>query len=302
MVSIGIDVGGTKIEILAIDEMGMARFNLRVPTPDSYQSTLSVIRDLVNNTEQYLGEFGSVGIATPGVVVRSTGRMRNARLTPIEGEAFATDVQSLLARPIRIANDGNCFVLAEALSGAACEAEVVFGAVVGTGVGGGIAIRGQLITGENGIAGEWGHNLLPQPSDCDKPLPLCQCGRYGCIQTYLSGPGLADDHRTSTGIAMAPEEIVAGMRSGDKACHATFSRYVDRMARSLAQIINTLDPNVIVLGGGLSSINELYELVPQKWLPYVFAEDVGTQFLPPKYENSSVARGAACLWRNAVIA
>lgn len=297
MLRIGIDLGGTKIEIIALAEDGRTLARRRVATPQGdYAGTLAAIAGLVSGVESELGRRGTLGIGAPGALSRVTGRIKNANSTCLNGQPLLADLQALLGRELRIANDANCLALSEAVDGAAAGAEVVFGVIIGTGVGGAIVVRGHALHGPNAIAGEWGHNPLPLPAGNDLPLPACYCGRYGCIETYLSGPGLAADHARMGGAALTPEAIVAAADAGDAGCEASLRRYEDRLARGLAGVINLLDPDVIVLAGGLSSLDRLYRHVPQLWLPHVFSDAVSTRLVQAAHGDSSGVRGAAWLW------
>jgi fructokinase len=296
---IGVDLGGTKIEIAAFDAAGATRLRRRIDTPaGDYPGTVEAIAALVESAERTLGVTATVGIATPGAVSLVTGRIRNANSTCLNGRALKEDLEARLARAVRLANDANCFALSEAIDGAARGAGIVFGVILGTGVGGGIVVDGRVLTGANAIAGEWGHNPLPLPlpAASDHPLPLCYCGRRGCIETYLSGPGLGSDHAKVAGERLTAEAIAARAESGDAACIASLERYEERLARALAGVINVLDPGVIVLGGGLSGISRLYENVPRLWRAHVFSDDVRTRLVPPRHGDSSGVRGAAWLW------
>ena len=297
MKRIGVDLGGTKIEIIALDEGGEELLRRRVPTPaGDYRGILQSIGGLVRSAEADLGGNVTVGIGTPGSASRGTGLLRNSNSTCLNGQPLQKDLTELLGRPIRMTNDANCFALSEAVSGAATGYEVVFGVIVGTGTGAGIVVRGAVLTGKNAIAGEWGHNPLPWPEDSELPGPDCYCGKAGCIETFLSGPGMTGDHERFTGEVLEPPEIVGLALRGDATSGATLQRYEDRMARSLAHVINILDPDVIVLGGGMSNIGRLYENVPRIWGKYVFSDRVDTVLIPPKYGDSSGVRGAALLW------
>jgi fructokinase len=293
---LGIDLGGTKIEIIALDTNGCELIRRRIPTPQGdYMATLMAVAGLVEGVEGELGQRGSVGLGIPGAESAAHGRIKNANSTCLIGKPLRRDLQTLLQREIRIANDANCFALSEAIDGAGQGAEVVFGVILGTGVGGGIVVREQVLTGANHIAGEWGHNPLPQ-EDADLPAPACYCGRSACVETWLSGPGLASDHFRKTGQNYTPEEIDTRAGRGDTGCEASLLRYEKRLAQALAQVINILDPGVIVLGGGLSQLNRLYANVPERWAPYVFSDQVVTRLLPPRHGDSSGVRGAAWLW------
>ncbi|HYQ93019.1 MAG TPA: ROK family protein [Candidatus Competibacteraceae bacterium] len=293
----GIDLGGSKIEIIALDAAGQICARHRVPTPrDDYAATLRAIAELVSTVETELGQAGSVGIGMPGTLSPATGLVKNANSTWLNGQPLDRDLEALLKRPLRFANDADCFALSEASDGAAAGAGVVFGVIIGTGTGGGIVVNGRLLQGPNGIAGEWGHNSLPWPEPVELPGPACYCGLQGCIETWLSGPGLARDHRRHTGEDKDAAAIAVAAGNGDPAAEATLSRYEQRMARALAGIINVLDPEVIVLGGGLSKLTRLYERVPALWERYVFSDRVDTRLVPPLHGDSSGVRGAAWLW------
>ena len=294
---VGIDLGGTKIELAALADSGEVRLRQRVPTPaGDYAATVEAIAGLVEAAERALGERASVGIATPGATSLATARIKNANSTCLNERPLKADLERRLARPVRLANDANCFALSEAVDGAARDAEVVFGVILGTGVGGGVAVRQRVLTGANAIAGEWGHNALPMRDGAGEPLPACYCGRRGCIETYLSGPGMAADHERVTGEHASAEEIVRRAGTGDAPCEATLARYEERLARALASVVNVLDPDAIVLGGGLSRIERLYESVPRLWGAHVFSDEVRTRLLPPRHGDSSGVRGAAWLW------
>jgi fructokinase len=296
-VRIGVDLGGSKIEIAALDDAGEMRLRNRIATPaGDYAATVEAIAALVESAEHSLGARASVGIATPGAASLVNGRIRNANSTCLNGQPLQQDLERRLARAVRLANDANCFALSEATDGAARGAGIVFGVILGTGVGGGIVIDGRVLTGANAIAGEWGHNALPLPGAADHPLPLCYCARRGCIETYLSGPGLASDHAKVAGERLAAETIAARAEAGDALCIASLVRYEERLARALASVINVVDPDVIVLGGGLSRISRLYENVPRLWRAQVFSDEVRTRLVPPRHGDSSGVRGAAWLW------
>ena len=294
---LGIDLGGSKIEIIALDTTGQIRARHRVPTPrDDYAVTLRAIVELVATVETELGQAGSVGIGMPGTLSPATGLVKNANSTWLNGQPLDRDLEALLKRPLRFANDADCFALSEASDGAAAGASVVFGVIIGTGTGGGIVVNGRLLQGPNGIAGEWGHNSLPWPELSELPGPACYCGLHGCIETWLSGLGLARDHRLHTGENKDAAAIVAAAENGDPVAEATLNRHEHRMARALASIINVLDPQVIVLGGGLSKLTRLYARVPTLWQRYVFSDRVDTRLVPPLHGDSSGVRGAAWLW------
>ena len=294
---LGIDLGGTKIEIAAMDAQGALLLRERCATPQGdYAGTLGAIAGLVARAEAHLGATGlPLGMGIPGSLSPVTGRVRNANSTVLNGQPLREDLQALLARPIRFENDANCLTLSEAADGAGAGAEVVFAAILGTGVGAGIAVRGQLLHGRNGVAGEWGHNPLPPASADELARPACWCGRRACLESWLSGPGLAADHLHCTGQALRAEQIVTRLREGDAAAQDSLARYAGRLARALAQIINVLDPDVIVLGGGMSNVTELYTQVPRLWAPHVFSDSVRTALLPARHGDSSGVRGAAWL-------
>lgn len=296
MLRFGIDLGGTKIEIIALDANGGERLRRRIPTPQGdYRATLAAIAGLVTAVELEIGQRGSVGLGIPGAESAVTGRIKNANSRCLIDQPLREDLQVLLQREIRIANDANCFALSEAVDGAGQGADLVFGVILGTGVGGGIVIGERVLTGANHIAGEWGHNSLPQEEE-DFPAPNCYCGRRGCIETWLSGPALSSDHLRHGGEHRTAEEICNSAAAGDVLCAASLRRYERRLARALAQVINVLDPEVIVLGGGLSRLERLYSTVPALWGPYVFSDQVVTRLLPPRHGDSSGVRGAAWLW------
>lgn len=294
---IGIDLGGTKIEGIALSDAGEELIRHRIETPKGkYQETLQSIDQLIQHIEAETGEQGSVGICTPGAISVATGLMKNSNSVCMNGEAVLEDLTRLLNREIKITNDANCFALSEATDGAGKDASIVFGVIVGTGTGSGIVVDGKVLTGANAIAGEWGHNPLPWPLDSELPGPECYCGKSGCIETWLSGPGLVRDHELYANIFLDTQTIVSKARFGDEDAEETMQRYEDRMARSLAHVINMIDPDVIVLGGGMGNIKRLYKNVPARWGQYVFSDVVDTRLLAPKHGDSSGVRGAAWLW------
>lgn len=294
---LGIDLGGSKIEIVALGEQGVELLRRRVPTPHGdYAATLSAIVGLVEDSERSLGMHGSLGIGIPGAESLANGLIKNANSTCLIGQPLRQDLQARLKREIRLANDANCFALSEAVDGAGREAGVVFGVILGTGVGGGIVIDRKVLTGANAIAGEWGHNPLPLPRDADFPLPDCYCGRQACIESYLSGPGLSADHLRHTGRHLTAEAIGRGATAGDADCDASLRRYEERLGRALAGVINLLDPDLIVLGGGLSKLERLYRHLPECCAPHVFSDAFYTRIVPPAHGDSSGVRGAAWLW------
>lgn len=291
---IGIDIGGTKIEGIALDAAGSIVFRERIPTPaGDYDGTIDAVASLVRRIENNTNSSGSVGIGIPGAISPATGLVKNANSTCLIGMPLDRDLALALARDVRIANDADCFALSEARDGAAAGFSSVFGVILGTGVGGGIVIDGALLSGPNAIAGEWGHN--PMPGEV-RAMPVCYCGRPGCIETYLSGPGLAADHRGVTRQTLSPPEIVAAAEGGNRDAEATMARYERRLARALATVINIVDPAAVVLGGGLSGIDRLYRNVPLLLRLYVFSDIIKTVLLPPKFGDSSGVRGAAWLW------
>ncbi len=292
---IGVDLGGSKIELIALDGSGREAFRRRVPTPQGdYAGTLCAVTDLVHEAERELGARASIGIGMPGALSLASGRVKNANSTCLNGRPLKEDLEAALGREVRLANDANCFALSEAVDGAGQGAAVVFGVILGTGVGGGIVVHGRVLTGPNAIAGEWGHNPLPLPLEADLPLPRCYCGRRGCIETYLSGPGLARD----SGTGLDAPEIVARAAQGDVRCEAAMARYEERLARSLAGVINILDPDVIVLGGGISNVARLYAHLPELLRPHVFSDQVTTRLARHAHGDSSGVRGAAWLWNH----
>ncbi len=297
MLRFGIDLGGTKIEILALDTDGGEKYRRRIATPqNSYAGTVDAIVTLVHTAEAALGQTGTVGIAAPGALSLKTGLIKNANSTCLNGRPLVADLQVALQRGIRIENDANCFALSEARDGAASGHEIVFGVILGTGVGGGIVVNGKVLTGRNAIGGEWGHNPLPWPQAAELPGNPCYCGRPGCIETWLSGPGLARQFQQRSGRLLPAAAIVAQAEQGDAACEQAMQQYEERLGRALASVINLIDPDVIVLGGGLSGISRLYKNVPLHWAKFVFSDHVATELMPPRYGDSSGARGAAWLW------
>lgn len=294
---IGIDLGGTKTEIVVLDEKGERALLRRVPTPrEDYAAIVTTLVTLVREAEAELGVTATVGVGTPGAVSPATGRIKNSNTTCLIGQPLREDLERALERPVRLANDANCFALSEAVDGAAAGAEVVFGVIVGTGTGGGVVVGGRPVPGRNAIAGEWGHNPLPWPRDEERPGPACYCGQHGCIETFLSGPGLERDHVASGGTASGAAQVARAAAEGEPRARATLERYADRLARGLASIINVLDPDVIVLGGGVSNIEWLYEAVPRRWGEWVFSDRVDTELRPALHGDSSGVRGAAWLW------
>ena len=297
MIRLGIDLGGTKTEIIALDDRRTELLRRREPTPaGDYDATLSLVAKLVRETEIEIGKRGSIGIGTPGALSPATKQLRNANSTCLNGRPLKDDLERRIGREIRLANDANCFVLSEAIDGAARGARIVFGVILGTGVGGGIYVNDSVITGANSIAGEWGHNPLPWPTPHELPGAPCYCGRSGCIETFLSGSGLARIYTQAAGVALAAEVIAARARSGEERAASAIAAYEHRLARALAAVVNLLDPDVIVLGGGLSNIASLYDRVPALWSPWIFSDVIGTRLVRNFHGDSSGVRGAALLW------
>jgi fructokinase len=298
-VRIGIDLGGTKIEVIALDASGHECFRHRVGTPrGDYAGTIDAVAGLVASAEAVVGR-SSVGIGMPGVVSPASGLVKNANSTWLNGRPLTEDLTARLGRPVRLANDANCFALSEATDGAAAGMPIVFGVILGTGVGGGLIVDGRVVTGANAIAGEWGHNPLPWPQRDEIPGPDCYCGRRGCVETFLSGPGLARDHARHTGCTLDAAAIVDAAAAGDAAAGETIARYAERLARGLATVINVFDPHAIVLGGGVSNITQLYHRVPRLWGEFVFSDAVATRLVRAVHGDSSGVRGAAWLWNGA---
>ncbi|MGS0676909.1 fructokinase [Shewanella sp. 30m-9] len=296
MLRIGVDLGGTKIEVVALSERGEELFRKRVPTPREYNATLDAIERLVFEAEQLLGEKGSVGVGIPGVVSPFSGLVKNANSTWINGHPLDIDLGKRLSREVRVANDANCFAVSEAIDGAAAGKSMVFGVIIGTGCGAGIAINGKVHSGGNGIGGEWGHNPLPWMSAEEFNSTNCFCGNQDCIETFISGTGLVRDYQLYGGLAATGSDIALLMREGDALASAAFERYIDRLARSLAHVINLLDPDIIVLGGGVSNIDAIYPLLPELLSKYVLGGECRTPVVQNVYGSSSGVRGAAWLW------
>jgi fructokinase len=332
---IGIDLGGTKIEIMALDHSEHTHcYRQRIPTPNNYTETLAAIVSLVHQVESGVSELASVGVGIPGSICQKNQTVKNANSLWLNGQPFPRDLSRLLQREVRVANDANCFAVSEAIDGAGKGAHCVFGAIIGTGCGGGIVIDGQLLQGRNGLAGEWGHNPLPFPKTyvdmCEalsyfdsgsqmersvlyqhKPLPeydvsllessefpgpQCYCGKRGCLETWISGTGLQNDYQRLTGESLTAVEIVQLARTDHAGARLIMTRYYERLAKSLAQIINVIDPDVIVLGGGMSNVEEIYQQVPHYWQAYTFTDDCTTRLVPAMHGDSSGVRGAAWLW------
>ncbi|HTQ74723.1 MAG TPA: ROK family protein [Burkholderiales bacterium] len=296
MIRIGVDIGGTKMEIAALDESGAEVFRRRGDAPrGAYPDALRALADAVLAAEAAVGARCTVGVGTPGAV-SGDGRLRRAYASALNGMPLKPDLERLLGREVRFANDANCFALSEAADGAAAGAGVVFGVILGTGVGGGTVVGGRVLHGANAIAGEWGHNSLPWIRSDELPGPRCGCGREGHIEAFLSGPGLARDLELTTGPALEPAQIIARAAAGDPGCEAALARYEERLGRALASVINLLDPDVIVLGGGLSNAERLYRSVPAHWARYVYSDSVATPLVKAKHGDASGVRGAARLW------
>ncbi len=294
--TLGIDLGGTKIAALVPGPGGAVLWEDRIPTPrGDYEATIEAIAGLVEAADQATGTTCRVGIGMPGAISPATGLVKNANSTWLNGRPFQRDVERRIGRRVWCANDANCLAVSEAVDGAAAGARVVFGVIVGTGTGGGIAIDGRAVTGANAIAGEWGHNPLPWPTDAERPGPACYCGRHGCLETWLSGPGLAADFERRTGATLNPEAIVARAASGHHDAVAALDAWLHRLARGLATIVNVLDPDVIVVGGGLSEIDAIYTTVPRLWPEWVFSDRVDTRLVAARYGSASGVRGAAWL-------
>jgi fructokinase len=293
---IGVDLGGTKIEVAALDARGNIVCRIREKTPQrDYDATLNKIATLVNQVERKVGRVCSVGVGLPGSISKLTGRLKNANSTCLNGRSFKEDIERLLKRAVKIANDANCFALSEAIDGAGANKKVVFGVILGTGVGGGLVINQQLVEGANSIAGEWGHNPLAWGKEDKRALLKCYCGRKGCIETFLSGPGLSAQHELRAGISLAAESIFDAAEKGDLCCNESLSVYEEQLARALASVINIMDPDVIILGGGLSNGQRLYENVPVLWKKHIFSDYINTVLLPANFGDSSGVRGAARL-------
>jgi fructokinase len=296
---IGIDLGGTKIEAIVLDAIGAVTFRERRSTPrGDYDGTIDAISELVQRADRAVGRPCTVGIGMPGAVSPATGLVKNANSTWLNGRRLGPDLESRLGRAVRLANDANCFALSEASDGAGRGSGAVFGVIIGTGCGGGVVVNGRVLTGPNAIAGEWGHNPLPWPEDAERPGPPCYCGKRGCLETFISGPGLARDYAASMNdpSQLDAAAIVARAGAGDPRARAALDRYANRLARGLATVVNVLDPDVIVLGGGMSNVALLYEALPRLLPAFVFSDRVDTKIVPPAHGDSSGVRGAAWLW------
>ena len=294
---IGIDLGGSKIEGIVISPGAAELARYRVATPrNDYTATIAAIVDLTARLMQGIPAGATIGIAVPGSISPLTGLMQNANSTWLNGRPFDRDLALALATPVRLANDANCFALSEAFDGAAQNARIVFGVILGTGCGGGLVVNGRLLDGPQGIGGEWGHNPLPWTTFDEYPGPACWCGRKGCLETWVSGPGMAADHARLTEETLTAEEIAARAERGNGAARATLSRHADRVARGLAHVVNIIDPDVLVLGGGLSQLSHLYEQLPQLMGPHIFADRASVVIKAPRWGDASGSRGAARLW------
>lgn len=296
-VRIGIDLGGTKIEFVALERDGRELHRHRVPTPrNDYNGTIGAIRDGVEQIERDLARSATVGVGIPGTISQITKNVKNANSTWMNGRPFDRDLGAALQREVRCANDANCLAVSEATDGAGAGKHVVFAVILGTGCGGGVAFDGRVHNGRNGVAGEWGHNTLPWMRAEEFPGEPCYCGHCGCIETWISGTGLEADYERATNVCLAGREIVARMEAGEAAAIACLERYEDRLTRSLANMVNILDPDVIVLGGGVSQIPRLYKNVPNRLKEYVFGKEADTPVLVARHGDASGVRGAAWLW------
>jgi fructokinase len=296
VIRIGVDFGGSKIEAAALDAAGAFLARVRAPNPGSYEASIGVVCDLIAAVEAQAGARGTVGIGTPGSISPRTGTMRNANSVWLNGRTFREDIARALGRDVRIANDANCLALSEVVDGAAMGARVAFAAVLGTGCGGGLVVDGRLVEGAHGVGGEWGHNPLPWPSHDELRIDTCWCGKRGCLETWISGTALERDFARSHGTVANAVAIVAAARNGDEEAGAALDRYVDRLARALATVCNLVDPDGIVLGGGMSNVGELYERLPQAIPAYVFSDTWSARIAPARWGDSSGVRGAARLW------
>lgn len=296
LLRIGVDLGGTKISAIVFDTADQVLAHCRIPTPrDDYHAVIAAITGLVNQLEHEHGN-ASVGVGMPGSISPSGGQVQNANSTWMNGQDFQTDLNAALARPVKLANDANCFALSEATDGAGAGAQVVFGVILGTGCGGGVAINQRVLAGPHNIAGEWGHNPLPWPKDDEHPGSQCWCGRIGCLETWISGTGLEQDHGRIAGNMLTGEQIAASAAGGNPEAIASLERHANRLARGLAHVINLLDPDVIILGGGLSNLSQLYVSLEDTMRPYVFCDEWNCAIKPPVHGDDSGVRGAARLW------
>jgi fructokinase len=293
----GIDLGGTKTELIALDAAGQERHRVRVATPaDNYDAIIACIRDLVTSAERALGVTATVGVGTPGALSPATGLLRNANTVCLNGKPLDRDLSAALGREVRIANDANCFALSEATDGAGRDAAIVFGVILGTGCGGGLVVRGHLVQGASAIAGEWGHNPLPWPEPSELPGPACYCGKRGCIETFVSGPAVSRDLVAHGGEALPVQEIASRASRGQTREQAALERFYARVSRGLASVINVVDPDVIVLGGGLSRLEGIERAIAQRLPPFVFSDYVAAKLVRALHGDSSGVRGAAWLF------
>lgn len=293
---IGVDFGGTKIEAAALDDVGAFAARIREPNPGSYDAALALVADLVARVQAEAGPARSVGLAIPGSPSPRTGLIRNANSTYLNGRRFGKDLEAALGRPVRLANDANCLALSEAIDGAGAGAANVFGVILGTGCGGGLVIDGKLIEGAHGVAAEIGHISLPWPATEEAPGPVCWCGLHGCLETWVSGSGFQRDHAATTGRAWKAQAVVEAARSGDAGAATALARYIDRLGRALAMVVNMVDPEVFVLGGGMSNVGELYDPLPEIVARHAFSDHWDGRIVPAKWGDSSGVRGAARLW------
>ncbi|MBB6092442.1 fructokinase [Povalibacter uvarum] len=296
-IEIGVDFGGTKIEAAALDADGNFLARVRAANPGTYDASIRTVRDLIASAESQAGKRGTIGIGTPGSISPRTGVMRNANSTYLNGRRFHEDLSAALGREIRLANDANCLALSEAVDGAAAGSRVTFAIILGTGCGGGFVVDGQLVEGANGIGGEWGHMPLPWPTREEFDATKCWCGLRGCLETWVSGSGLQRDYAQSGGSATDAQSIVRAAREGDERARVAFEHYIGRLGRAMAVIVNVLDPDTFVLGGGMSNVAELYERLPDAVRPYVFSDAWAAKIAPARWGDSSGVRGAARLWR-----
>lgn len=296
-IRIGVDFGGTKIEAAALDSAGNFLARIRTANPGSYDAAIECVRDLIGRVEQEVGGKGSIGIGVPGSISPRSGLMRNANSTYLNGRTFREDLSTALGRDVRMANDANCLALSEVVDGAAAGAKVAFAIIIGTGCGGGLVVDGKLVEGANGIGGEWGHIPLPWPKPEELPGTECWCGQRNCLETWVSGTGLQRDFAAVNGATLDGGAIITGARAGEPAAAAALDRYIDRLGRAMALICNILDPDVFVLGGGLSNVAELYQRLPDAIRPYVFSDMWEARIVPARWGDSSGVRGAACLWQ-----
>lgn len=296
MIHIGVDFGGTKIEAAALDARGQFLSRMRAPNPGDYDAAIQTVCDLIAQAEKAAGQTGTIGVGTPGSISPRTGVMRNANTVWLNGRHLREDLATALGREVRLANDANCLALSEAVDGAAAGLPVTFAVILGTGCGGGLAVKGQVVEGANGVGGEWGHIPLPWPSGDEIPGPPCWCGKYGCLETWVSGSGFQQDYARATGKKLDGSGIVQAARVGEPNAVAALDRYIHRLGRSLAVICNIVDPDAFVLGGGLSNVTELYERLPSVIRQYVFADAWNGKIVPAQWGDSSGVRGAAWLW------